>query len=214
MFGKKKASKISSTSKEAKKLIRAEIQHYYSPARKGGGKSALDNMQQAANSYSEGKGKSDWGKGAALVDAGCFAVWEQVDLLGKIYGKEEVQNWDYDKRHNTYRSLIGREYAAMLEERKKDNQKRLEAKIKSDMLKAKKDRIAVIKPGTETETDDGVLHLVIGETGKYTVLLQPYEEWKGKRIPSDKGWRTVKSGSLRECSAAINKASGQKNGKK
>ena len=215
MFGNTKATPLRTTSNEAQKLIRAEISRYMSPSRKNGGKSTLDNMQHAANSYSEGMGKSDREKGAALVDAGCFAVWEQVDLLSKIYGKEKVKDWDNEKRHNTYRNLIGREYAAMLDERKKENQKKAEAKVKSDILKAKKKGIDIIKPGTEIETDEGILHLVIrSDTGGYEVLLQPFEEWKGKKIPSHKGWHAVKSGSLQACSAAIKKASVKKNGKK
>lgn len=40
-------------------------------------------------------------------------------MLGKIYGKDNVKNWSGDKVHNTYKHLIGREYAAMLRERNK-----------------------------------------------------------------------------------------------
>lgn len=102
MFGKKKKtqdSPIKSTNNEAKRIIRSEITRYFSPAFKGGGKSALDNMQQTANTYSGGQGLSDAGKGAALVDAACLAVGDQDKMLSKIYGAEKVKAWDNDKRH-------------------------------------------------------------------------------------------------------------------
>ena len=40
-------------------------------------------------------------------------------MLSKIYGKDNVSKWSMEKKHNTYRHLIGREYSSMLEERKK-----------------------------------------------------------------------------------------------
>ena len=127
----KQSAPMCSTTTAAKKIIRDEIKFYYSPKRKHEGKSALDNMQKAANSYSAGRGKSDWGKGAALVDAACFAVWEQDEMLSKIYGHDKVKNWDNEKKHNVYRNLIGREYAAMLSEREKAKVKKAQERAKA-----------------------------------------------------------------------------------
>lgn len=113
--------KPKSTSKKAKSIIRGEIKSYYSPSMRGGGKSALKNMQADANSYSAGRGTSDWNKGKELVNAGCFACYydDQRKMLSKIYGKKNVDKWDGQKVHNTYGNLIGREYASMLRESKK-----------------------------------------------------------------------------------------------
>lgn len=110
-----------STTKKAKSIIRSEIKKYYSPSMRGGGKSSLTNMKADADAYSEGYGKSDWGKGKELVNAGCFACYysEQQKMLNKIYGKKNVDKWDGEKIHNTYGNLIGREYASMLRESKK-----------------------------------------------------------------------------------------------
>lgn len=113
--------KPKSTTKSAKHIIRAEIKSCYSPSVCGGGRSALDNMKNDADSYSGGKGGNDWQKGSALVDGGCFAIYydDQKRMLGKIYGNDNVAKWDGKKTHNTYRSLIGREYSAMLREKKR-----------------------------------------------------------------------------------------------
>ena len=113
--------KPKSTTKKAKSIIRGEIKSYFSPKMKGGGKSALDNMQADANAYSAGKGISDWNKGRELVNAGCFACYyhDQAKMLSKIYGKKNVDKWSGDKIHNTYSNLIGREYSSMLSERKR-----------------------------------------------------------------------------------------------
>lgn len=122
-------NKPKSTSKRAKNIIRSEIRGYFSPARKGEGKSALQNMQKAANAYDGGfiskYPKSDYTKGAGLVDGGCFACYydDQRVMLGKIYGKDNVANWSGDKVHSTYRHLIGREYSAMLNEQAKKKNK-------------------------------------------------------------------------------------------
>lgn len=114
-----------STTTKAKNIIRSEIRGYYSPSFKGEGRSALDNMKRDADAYDGGYlsryPKSDYTKGAVLVDGGCFACYydDQRVMLGKIYGKDNVKNWSGDKVHNTYKHLIGREYAAMLRERNK-----------------------------------------------------------------------------------------------
>ena len=125
-----KGFKPKSTTKQAKNIIRSEIRGYYSPKRKSGGKSALSNMKRDADSYDGGYlsryPKSDYTKGAGLVDGGCFACYfdDQRVMLGKIYGKKVVENWSGDKVHNTYKHLIGREYAAMLNEQKRKTNKR------------------------------------------------------------------------------------------
>ncbi len=118
--------KPKSTSKKAKSIIRSEIRGFYSPSYKGGGKSTLDNMKADAEACSAGRGKSDWGKGKELVNAGMFACYysDQAKMLNKIYGKETVDKWDGEKIHNTYGNLIGREYAAMLREKKNRTLKR------------------------------------------------------------------------------------------
>lgn len=118
----KKGFKPKSTTKEAKKIIRNEIKGYYGndSENRTYGKDFLKNMQEDANSYSAGRGTSDWNKGKELVNAGCFACYynDQRKMLSKIYGKRNVDNWSGDKVHNTYGNLIGREYAQMLKERK------------------------------------------------------------------------------------------------
>lgn len=134
---------MSSNSKAAKNIIRAEITHYFSPKRKGGGKSALDNMERAANSYSQGRGKSAYGKGAALVNACCFGYGSDWDnMLSKIYGAEKVHSWDVDKRMEIYSHLVGREYSAMLSERERNRaakaQKKAQAKAAKSASRSKR----------------------------------------------------------------------------
>ena len=113
--------KSKSTTKKAKSIIRGEIKSYYAPSKCGYGRSALENMRGDANSYSAGRGTSDWNKGKELVNAGCFACYydDQRKMLSKIYGKKNVDKWDGDKVHNTYGNLIGREYASMLREKQR-----------------------------------------------------------------------------------------------
>lgn len=122
--------KPKSTTKAAKNIIRSEIKGYYSPSVKGGGRSSLANMKRDADAYDGGYishyPKTDYTKGAGLVQAGCFACYfdDQRVMLGKIYGKDNVEKWSGDKVHETYKHLIGREYAAMLsEQRHKTNKK-------------------------------------------------------------------------------------------
>lgn len=125
-----------SNTKKAKQIIRSEIRSVYSPKNYGEGRSTIDNMKRNADSYNAGQLKeyrlSDWKKGAGLVDAACFAIGvNQNPMLYKIYGKKKVEAWDYYKRHDVYKNLIGREYAAMLRERdaKKDAKKSKAKKI-------------------------------------------------------------------------------------
>lgn len=113
--------KPKSTTKGSKKIIRSEINRYYGRGheKEYGVKTAVEAMQIDANSYSAGRGTSDWNKGRELVNAGCFACYydDQRIMLNKIYGKRNVDKWDGQKIHDTYASLIGREYAQMLKER-------------------------------------------------------------------------------------------------
>ena len=119
-FGFYGASK--STSKEAKEIIRKEMLSFF-PAREYGTRTRFDAMKKDAEAYNGGYGTkrrvSDYEKGAGLVDAASLAVYDQDRMLGKIYGKKNVAEWDMEKRHNTYRHLVGREYAAMCEEQRK-----------------------------------------------------------------------------------------------
>lgn len=108
-----------STTKTAKNIIRNEIRSYYSP-KEYGTRSSVEAMKIDADSYSYGRGKSDWVKGKELVNAGCFACYynDQAKMLSKIYGKRNVDKWDGSKIHDVYGNLIGREYAAMLREKR------------------------------------------------------------------------------------------------
>lgn len=120
--------KPKSTTKKAKSIIRNEIKGYYGndSENRTYGRDFLKNMQEDADAYSEGRGKSDWNKGKELVNAGYFACYynDQRKMLSKIYGKKNVDKWDGDKVHNTYGNLIGREYASMLRERNSCNVKK------------------------------------------------------------------------------------------
>ena len=115
--------KPKSTTKKAKNIIRNEIKSYYGndPENRRYGKDFVRNMQEDAENYSAGRGKSDWAKGKELVSGGCFACYysDQRPMLSKIYGKKNVDKWDDIKVWETYGNLIGREYSAMLRERRK-----------------------------------------------------------------------------------------------
>jgi len=102
--------------KEAKQVIRAEIRKYYGSKSNNG----IDAMRKdAERSWSGHREKNNWKKGKALVDDGCFACYhvDQAKMLSKIYGKKQVNEWDEKTIHNLYGNLIGREYAAMLNEK-------------------------------------------------------------------------------------------------
>lgn len=124
---KKSGGGISSTSKKAKGIIRSEIKAYFNP-REYGTRSSIDAMKRDADAYNNGTNRwqSNYNKGAGLVDAGSLACYydDQRVMLGKIYGKEKVKNWDGNKVHATYRHLIGREYDAMLREKAKKKPKK------------------------------------------------------------------------------------------
>lgn len=111
---------IHSNSKTAKNIIRSEMLSYFNP-KEYGTRSRLAAMQQDANAYNAGRRGyvSDYHKGAGLVDAASLAIYDQDRMLSKIYGKDAVRNWSMAKRHEVYKHLIGREYAAMLRERQK-----------------------------------------------------------------------------------------------
>ena len=114
-----KGFKPKSTTKKAKEIIRKEMLSYF-PAREYGTKTNLDAMKKDAEAASvPSKFSNDFVKGKRLVDAGCLACYysDQKKMLSKIYGKDNVAKWDGNKTHDTYRHLIGREYAAMLRER-------------------------------------------------------------------------------------------------
>lgn len=111
--------KPKSTTKEARQIILDEIiYHYCIDFLTKGIAPALQQMRQDAESYNCGdmptKRHSDWQKGMALVDAGCFRCWkeDQADFLRKIYG-DSVDKWSGIKVHKVYASLIGREYARL-----------------------------------------------------------------------------------------------------
>lgn len=131
-----KQKKASSTSKKAKGIIRSEMRNYFN-AREYGTRSSLDAMKKDADAYNAGgiKRASNYQKGAALVDAGSMACYmnDQKVMLGKIYGKKKVQDWDVEKTHNTYKHLVGREYNQMLieKEKKKAIKKAMPKKLKS-----------------------------------------------------------------------------------
>lgn len=133
MFGKKMSTKtkknanaantpVRSTSNAAKKIVRDEIKAYFKP-HEYGVRSTVDAMKKDADAYNADMPKrykpSNYAKGAALVDGGSLACYydDQRKMLAKIYGKDKVKSWNNEKVHNTYRHLIGREYAAMLDEK-------------------------------------------------------------------------------------------------
>lgn len=126
-----KGFKPKSTTLKAKSLIRGEIKHRYSQSYDSAYKeSSVLNMKRDADAYNGGTyGRypvSDYKKGSALVDAGCFRCYysDQAQFLSKIYGKKNVEKWSGQKIHNTYKHLIGREYASMLNDSKMSKTKR------------------------------------------------------------------------------------------
>ncbi len=127
----KKNYKPKSTTKKAKTLIRSEALSIFGKAYGyTDNRTRLQRMQDNANAYNDGKVHrrgypvSDYRKGAGLVDAGCYRCYysDQAEFLAKIYGKKNVETWSGEKIHSTYSHLIGREYAAMLEEERKKGQ--------------------------------------------------------------------------------------------
>lgn len=137
-------SPMSSNSAKAKQIIREEIKACFNP-KEYGVRSALDAMKIDAESACAGRdsGLSDFAKGAKLVQNGGLAIYydDQRAMLRKIYG-DKVDGWANDKVHNTYKNLVGREYAAMLSEREKAKQKKAEERArKKEQTARKKTRI-------------------------------------------------------------------------
>ena len=78
-------------------------------------------------------------------------------------------------------------------------------------MKRRSKKNEIIKLGSETETTNGVYHLLRdGDRGKYVVWVQPYETWKGEKIRSYKNWHRLKNGSLGECRRLIKEAASGK----
>ncbi len=108
-----------STTKQAKALIRREIKHFYGTQVTGTNKPAIVIMREDADNYNGGRLPrfclTNWAKGSALVDAGCFRIYtdDQREFLRKIYG-DSVNAWSGTKCHRVYASLIGREYAYLV----------------------------------------------------------------------------------------------------
>ena len=139
-----------------------------------------------------------------------MSIATQADMLNKIYGAEKVAQWDGEKRHEVYRHLIAREYDQMMRDDRKKKEGKLLAKAKATEAKRRKAHPEdLLKVGGTLETEKGIVHLV-RQDGKYKVLQQPYEVWQGKRYPSSRGWKVLKSGTLGECQKAVNAAAGVK----
>ena len=127
---------VRSNTKKAKEIIRQEIRLCFSPKVCGYGKSSLDNMRETANSASHNIPKwrrSNYTDALRVVDGAYMNIATQGDMLGKIYGKDKVKNWDGIKRHEVYRHLVAREYDAMNRE---DAAKRAKAKPKNGTAKS------------------------------------------------------------------------------
>lgn len=78
-------------------------------------------------------------------------------------------------------------------------------------MKRRNKKNEIIKLGSETETTNGVYHLLRdGDRGKYAVWVQPYETWKGQKIRSYTNWHRLKNGSLGECRRLIKEAASGK----
>ncbi len=131
-----------SSSNQAKRVIREEISAYYKP-HDYGVRSTVDAMKKEAEDYGKNKSKhlSNYAKGAGLADVGrlSYASEDQRKMLGKIYGKGNVEGWNEQKVHDTYKHLIGREYDSMLreQEKKKAARMRVEKQAKKSTPKAK-----------------------------------------------------------------------------
>jgi hypothetical protein len=116
--------KPKSTTVKAKKIIRSEIHGYYSPKNRpdySGNTTAQNVALDAQSGWHNGIPNTDYHKGANLVDSGCFACYynDQRKMLGQIYGKDNVEKWDGQKVHQTYKHLIAREYTNMRKDENK-----------------------------------------------------------------------------------------------
>lgn len=78
-------------------------------------------------------------------------------------------------------------------------------------MKRRNKKSEIIKLGSETETPNGIYHLLRdGDRGKYVVWVQPYETHKGQKVRSYKNWHRLKNGSLGECRRTIKEAASGK----
>lgn len=113
-----KGFKPQSTNKAARELIRGEFKEHYSES-----DDPLKDAFSDAEAYNAGSNPSEWhtdaAKGSALADSYPFRPYtkDRQEFLKKIY--PSAGKWDDKKVNSTYSSLIGREYAAMLRERRK-----------------------------------------------------------------------------------------------
>lgn len=111
-----------SNTKQSRNVIRDHMLSYFDPSEYDGAKDALDAMSRDAESAADPRfDVTDWAKGKRLAEIGTFDVstGDMADLLKKIYAPEDVDKWDSDKIFDRYTNLIGREYARMMEARRK-----------------------------------------------------------------------------------------------
>lgn len=125
--------RVNSNSKKARGVIRHEIQTFFGPSSGRGDGTTLENMKHAADSANGGflpskRGVPAYKKAAHLVDGAYLAIVDQDVMLSKIYGKKKVATWDWDKRHETYKHLIAREYERMLDEKARSPKRSTAAK--------------------------------------------------------------------------------------
>lgn len=84
------------------------------------------------------------------IKENAVTLGEQKIMLGKIYGKNNVKQWDDEKVHNTYKNLIERESQAMATEREK---RRIARKAKAAQKKAvQKEQTAKRKAARKAKT--------------------------------------------------------------
>lgn len=98
--------KLNSNSKKAKRLIRKEISSYEWNAK------SIKSQVNSFFTYPKGyRPSTPYHAGKKMVEGGSFACYysQTDDLLGKIYGKDNVKKWSDEKKWNTYTHLISRE---------------------------------------------------------------------------------------------------------
>ena len=117
------SAKPKSMTKEAKSIIQNEMKKYYADdiQNRKYGEDFIMNMKMDIDACPDCRDLNDWNKAKQLVNDGNFACYysEQREMLNKIYGKENVDNWTGEKIHHTYSNLIGREYSSLLSRRKR-----------------------------------------------------------------------------------------------
>lgn len=109
-----------SNTQQNRNVIRDHMLSYFDPSEYDGAKDALDAMSRDAEAAGHGE-MTDWAKGKRLAEGGALAVYtgDMADLLKQIYVPEDVDKWDDGKIFDRYANLIGREYARMMEARRK-----------------------------------------------------------------------------------------------